>query len=226
MRHGLLKKTKPKQSAQAERATRLSEFGDHSLDDLKAFVAAHPDDLQTFNFDDPDAVKELIKKLSVGEVANVTARLYDDHDAIITFWVGGATLPRENLDDTILERWIAAKGVPTSRSAAIAKQINRLIEFELLVKWDDREHHEHLRRLTAPEFLKVVHAGSIKKNTIVKQDIRDVDYNLMKAVEAYIANRKRRNLDLGDAKGLKFALKHAARNVAERRTVKAAKLTS
>ena len=136
--------------------------------------------------------------------------------------VGGAISSSVHLNDSILEKWIAARGIPGSKRAALAKAINRLVDMELLPKWDDRDRYDHLRPLTAPQFLKMVHAGSIKNNVVIKQDIRDIDDSLMSAVEAYISNRRRRNLDLGDAKGLKFVLKHLARNVAPRRAPRAA----
>lgn len=153
----------------------------------------------------------------VTSLARDTANL-DPHSPplygiILPGMAGEAISLDEDLNDSVLTKWIAAKGVPTSKRRAVAKAIHRLVDMELRPKWDDRDQHDNLKRLTAPEFLKIVHAGSIKKNVVVKQDIRDFDESLMKAVEAYITNRNRRKLDLGDARGLKFVLKHPARNV-------------
>jgi hypothetical protein len=71
--------------------------------------------------------------------------------------------------------------------------------------WDDRAKYPELAFLPAPEFLKRVWADQIGPNGEVdKTLIRQIDRPLIKTVEAYVANRQRRNRDQGQVKGLRL----------------------
>lgn len=60
----------------------------------------------------------------------------------------------------------------------------------------------HLRHLTAPQFLKEVWKDKIKNGRIPREAIKEYDPALLTALTTYISQRKSRNLDAGDAKGL------------------------
>jgi hypothetical protein len=66
-------------------------------------------------------------------------------------------------------------------------------------KWSERQSHQSLAGLSASRFLQQVYASEISNNMVVKAVIRQHDPDPMDAVEAYIARRKRRKQDLGDA---------------------------
>lgn len=80
-------------------------------------------------------------------------------------------------------------------------------------KWSDKNKPDELRGLTSPKFLKVVHADLISPDGAVRKiDVRRRDPDLMDSVETYIATRKARRSNLGDAEGLAFISHYPGRN--------------
>jgi hypothetical protein len=88
---------------------------------------------------------------------------------------------------------------------ALARVVLRFGGPENRPLWDDRAKYPELAFLPAPEFLKRVWADQIGPNGEVdKSLIRQIDRPLIKTVEAYVANRQRRNRDPGQVKGLQL----------------------
>jgi tetratricopeptide (TPR) repeat protein len=84
-------------------------------------------------------------------------------------------------------------------------------------KWVNRKKHPLLARLTAPEFLKTVHADIIENGIVNKEQIRAIDGPLMTAVEGYISQREGRDSGLGYAADLTFVASRPPTN--KRKTV-------
>jgi hypothetical protein len=106
---------------------------------------------------------------------------------------------------TVLREW----GVPKDQFQETAAEIERLVKARVAAaarpKWDERHKYDELRQLSSPAFLKRVYADVIAKDgSIEKQLIRDTDARLMASVETYMSNRKAREQDAGDAKGLRL----------------------
>jgi hypothetical protein len=114
---------------------------------------------------------------------------------------------------------LAAEDVPeTQRETLIAKfriDIARITR----PKWVGRlERGGELATLSAPNFLKRVHAEDIAADgTVHNEIIRAIDPDLMQVVELYISKRRSRAQDLGDAKGLKFILTRPSSRAVEKR---------
>jgi hypothetical protein len=93
---------------------------------------------------------------------------------------------------------------------ATAAEIERVMRRQIATNetrplWRDRARYRDLAHLPAPEFLKRVWADAIGSDgSIEKETIRQKDRALMATVEAYVANRQRRNLDAGAAVGLRL----------------------
>lgn len=108
----------------------------------------------------------------------------------------------------LLYAYFEQKHLPPSMWAATAAEIERLVgkkqaESVKRAKWDDRAQYPELQFLPAPEFLKRVWADQIGPNgEIEKELVRRQDRALMIAVEGYIKNRQRREIDAGAAHGL------------------------
>lgn len=122
--------------------------------------------------------------------------------------------------DEILDLYLASVTVPTAKRAEVAREIRKVIARSFdRPKWLGRqERGGKLAILTAPLFLKQVYFDQIGEDgTISKDVIRDLDADLMGAVETYISQRKRRGLDLGDAGGLVFTAERPATAAKSRR---------
>jgi hypothetical protein len=103
---------------------------------------------------------------------------------------------------------LIASGVSKAARSTITAKFRVEIARATRPKWRDRLlRGGELATLTAPSFLKRVHAEEIGHDgTIHNEVIRAIDSELMQAVELYISKRRKRNRDLGDAEGLKFIL--------------------
>ncbi len=115
--------------------------------------------------------------------------------------------------DALLNEYFDIMGVaPNARDKLVAK-------FQLETarstrpRWKGRlERGGELATLSAPGFLKRVHAEDIAPDgTVENEIIRAIDPDLMKAVEVYLSRRRASGMDLGDAEGLRFVLSRPAR---------------
>jgi tetratricopeptide (TPR) repeat protein len=114
----------------------------------------------------------------------------------------------------------AKKKLPKDRRAILAAGIRHLIAREMSdvaprPKWSAvRENPKsELSALPAPMFLKRVYRDVIGPEGIVYKDImRDIDSDLMSAVDTYVSQRSARNKDLGYAQGLHFVVSRPATN--------------
>ena len=126
-----------------------------------------------------------------------------------------------------LLRYLNAKNIPHAMLSETAAEIERLVGKKLAAavkrpRWDDRAKYPELQFLPAPEFLKRVWADQIgPTGEIEKELVRRQDRALMIAVEGYIKNRQRREIDAGAAHGLKLI----ARGYGGRKPGKKAKVT-
>ena len=121
-----------------------------------------------------------------------------------------------------IELWNAlleTEGVPDVERPALIVRFHIEIARVLRPKWVGRlERGGELATLTAPLFLKHVHAGDIAQDgTVHNEIIRAIDPDLMQAVELYISKRRIRGQDLGDAEGLKFVLTRPSSRTSARR---------
>ncbi len=100
-------------------------------------------------------------------------------------------------------------GVPEVKRAELIARFRIEVARALRPKWLGRlERGGELATLTAPMFLKRVHAEDIGPDGTVRvETIRAIDPELMRAVDGYISQRIHRKRDLGDAQDLKFALR-------------------
>lgn len=123
----------------------------------------------------------------------------------------GSYLSITNKTDDLapLLRFFDIKNVPEGQRAALAEKINKEIARLTRPKWRGRLlRGGELATLSAPSFLRRVHAEDIAPDGSVRTEIiRAIDPELMQAVEMYISKRKLRKQDRGDAEGLKFVLK-------------------
>jgi len=110
--------------------------------------------------------------------------------------------------DSALYRLLDVYGVPESERPALKEKIHIEISRVTRPLWVGRlERGGVLATLSAPSFLKQVHAEEIAPDGSVQSKIiRAIDPALMRAVAVYITIRKTRRLDLGDAAGLRFVL--------------------
>jgi hypothetical protein len=111
-----------------------------------------------------------------------------------------------------LDTYLEIEGVPDAARPALAREIHRLVVRAARPRWTSRLDYRDLRELSAPGFLRRVHDNEIREGIVNKEEIRALDPELMAAVENYIAARKRRGRDLGDAEGLRFELRRPAPN--------------
>jgi hypothetical protein len=115
-----------------------------------------------------------------------------------------------------LVAYFEAKNLPRELWEPTAAEIERVVRKQVNASrprplWDERARYPELAHLPAPEFLKRVWADAIASDgSIEKETIRQKDRALMATVEAYVANRQRRNLDAGLAKGLQFITRRTA----------------
>ena len=114
----------------------------------------------------------------------------------------------------ILVAYFDALKVPESERKSLVEKFEIEIARTTRPKWVGRlERGGELATLSAPLFLKCVHADYIGEDgTVENEIIRAIDPDLMKAVEAYISARRTRANEkgipftLGDAEGLEFVL--------------------
>ena len=115
-----------------------------------------------------------------------------------------------------LAAYFEAKHLPRDLWEPTAAEIERVVRKQVNASqsrplWNERARYPELAHLPAPEFLKRVWADAIASDgSIEKETIRQKDRALMATVEAYVANRQRRNLDAGLAKGLQFITRRSA----------------
>jgi hypothetical protein len=105
-----------------------------------------------------------------------------------------------------LSAYLEFSGVAENERAKVVKQIEVVIARATRPKWSGRlERGGQLATLSAPLFLKHIYADLVEPDgSVSHDDIKAIDADLMRAVDLYIAQRKKRKLDLGDAKGLIF----------------------
>ena len=133
----------------------------------------------------------------------------------------------EGRSNEALLHYLKAKHIPPEMWSDTAAEIEKLIRMKLAAavkrpRWDDRATYPELQFLPAPEFLKRVWADQIgPTGEIEKELVRRQDRALMIAVEGYIKNRQRREIDAGAAHGLKLI----ARGYGGRKPGKKAKVT-
>lgn len=111
------------------------------------------------------------------------------------------------------EAVLEAENVPESEREVLIAKFRIEIARTTRPKWKGRlERGGQLATLSAPIFLKRVHAADIAPDGAVRTKvIRAIDPELLQAVVLYISQRKSRGQDLGDAKGLKFVLSRPRR---------------
>lgn len=119
---------------------------------------------------------------------------------------------RDEAKAILLDSYLEADGVAVELRPALIAEIRILVAKATRPKWADRFDFVELRRLSAPAFLRRVHADDIKDNVVNKEQIRAIDPELMTRVESYISQREGRQLDLGDATGLIFITSRPATN--------------
>jgi hypothetical protein len=161
------------------------------------------------------------RRVSLPSAEQVTASLENihiiDHDGLFKKWPtkkDGPAQQEEKKDEGRLNepllRYLKAKKIPPEMWSDTAAEIERVITKKLAAavkrpRWDDRAKYPELQFLPAPEFLKRVWADQIgPKGEVDKTLIRQIDRPLIKTVEAYVANRQRRNRDAGQVKGLRL----------------------
>jgi hypothetical protein len=115
-----------------------------------------------------------------------------------------------------LQLWLsalAAENVPESERATLIAKFQIEIARATRPKWEGRlERGGKLATLSAPSFLKNVHAEDIAPDGTVRTEvIRAIDPKLMQAVVLYISQRRARDQNLGDAEGLNFILSKPSR---------------
>ena len=125
----------------------------------------------------------------------------------------------------LYRRWNAlldAEGVAEAERPALIAKLRLEVARATRPKWSGRlERGGELATLSAPLFLKRVHADDIAADGIIhKETIRAIDPDLMTAVEAYISQRKKRAADLGDAEGLVFVVSRPPTNTSPRTNIK------
>ena len=109
-----------------------------------------------------------------------------------------------------LLRYLKAKKIPPEMWSDTAAEIEGVVRKKLAAavkrpQWDDRAKYPELQFLPAPAFLKRVWADQISPTGEIEKDmVRRQDRSLMIAVEGYIKNRQRREIDAGAAQGLKL----------------------
>jgi hypothetical protein len=163
----------------------------------------------------------LSRHVKLPSAEQVTASLDNihiiDHDGLFKKWPtkkDGPTQQEEKKDEGRLNepllRYFKAKKIPPEMWSDTAAEIERVITKKLAAavkrpRWDDRAKYPELQFLPAPEFLKRVWADQIgPKGEVDKTLIRQIDRPLIKTIEAYVANRQRRNRDAGQVKGLRL----------------------
>jgi hypothetical protein len=101
-----------------------------------------------------------------------------------------------------------AEEVPQSERDELMVDLRVMMARATRPKWRGRlERGGELATLSAPLFLKKVHAAEIgPDNSVSTEIIRAIDPDLMKAVEVYLSQRRARNADFGDAEGLRLVL--------------------
>ena len=124
--------------------------------------------------------------------------------------------------DQKIQLWmsvLAAERVPEAEREALIAKFRIEVARATRPKWNDRRMRGgELATLTAPQFLKRVHAEDIASDgTVHNEIIRAIDPDLMQVVELYISKRRSRGQDLGDAEGLNFVLtRPSSRRVAKK----------
>jgi hypothetical protein len=144
-------------------------------------------------------------------LAPAIARLTQDYYRLIT--VGGTAgdnLTVGELDVAAQLKKIKAEitklPIPKEEAADCIAQIERAVENANRPTWnpDPRkpDPFPHLRHLSAPLFIKEVWKDKIEKGRIFKEVILGHDKEVLRAFKLYVAQRKFRGQDAGDAKGL------------------------
>jgi len=147
-----------------------------------------------------------------GEAEGFLQNVVQDENALLSF------------AETVSEKWPSERRELFRRNIAeavrAASEGARVVAAETheveRLKWRERSKSAELKGLTAPRFLAVVHSDAIVDSVIHKSAIRAIDPDLMDAVETYIAHRRKRGRDLGDASGLVFASTRPTRNLVSR----------
>jgi hypothetical protein len=129
-------------------------------------------------------------------------------------------LTDERSTNEILNLYLDATEIPESRRAVLAAGIRQMIVRELSdvnprPKWSTERNNPNseLGALPAPMFLKRVYGDVIGPEGIVYKDImRDIDSDLMAAIDTYVSQRSARKQDLGYAQGLVFIASRPATN--------------
>jgi len=121
------------------------------------------------------------------------------------------SLPNAPGKNELLNAYLAAAGVPEDARPALSAKIRQMVAPVRRVLWVDKADHEELKHLNAPRFLRTVYADLIDEQGRLTNDeeVRLADPKLVQVVQGYIAQREKRSLGLGDAKGLVFARKDA-----------------
>jgi hypothetical protein len=116
---------------------------------------------------------------------------------------------KQQLWEAVLE----AENVPASEREVLIAKFSIEIARATRPKWDGHlQLGGELATLSAPLFLKRVHAEDIGPDGTVRTEIiRAIDPKLMQAVVLYISHRRSRGKDLGDAAGLTFILSKPSR---------------
>lgn len=147
---------------------------------------------------------------------NLKSDIKDSPDAIVTsdrigkIVVGNLSKLEQKSLDKNLAAYFESENVPKSEWLTLTQKLKIEIARVTRPKWVGRlERGGELATLSAPLFLKRVHADYINEDgTVENEIIRAIDPELMRAVEFYISKRRNRGVDLGDAEGLHFVLAH------------------
>lgn len=120
-----------------------------------------------------------------------------------------AASEQETESRALLARYLDTKNVPETLRTEIIQELELMIARATRPKWADRLQHLGLAHLSAPAFLKQVHADDIGPDgSIPKETLRAIDPELLGVVESYISRRLSREAGLGDAEGLNLIAKN------------------
>ena len=104
-----------------------------------------------------------------------------------------------------LEDCLRELGVGDARRPNIVRDVELFVRRAARPTWAERFDFPELRRLSAPAFLKKVHAEEISpEGHVSKEVIRHTDPALLLAVNSYLSQRARRSAGPGDFAGMTF----------------------
>ena len=122
--------------------------------------------------------------------------------------------------EAALVRLLDIYNVAESKRPALKAKIHIEIARVTRLLWAEHGTSGVLATLSAPLFLKNVHADDIAPDGSVQtKTIRAIDPALLRAIAVYISMRKARRRDLGDAAGLHFVFHHPSKRLPTKKQI-------